>query len=108
MKRMIVFVSALFLLPAIAPAQQTSWQWVNPLPQGNLLNGVYAISKDTAFAVTELGGVLRTTNGGITWQVMPEVGGNPLQLFAVKFISSTTGWMTGEGGTVFKTTNCGE
>ncbi|HMD13292.1 MAG TPA: hypothetical protein VKI62_01560, partial [Bacteroidota bacterium] len=60
---------SLFLISfcLVANAQQTPWQWVNPNPQGNPLNAVWAVNQDTAVAVGETGTVLRTSNGGLTW-----------------------------------------
>jgi photosystem II stability/assembly factor-like uncharacterized protein len=88
--------------------QQTPWEWVNPLPQGNSLNFVWAINPDTAVAVGGYGTVLRTSNGGITWQVEPTVGGQIGALYANQFISGTIGWAVGESGTILKTTDAGE
>ena len=99
---LIILVSA----PGIF-AQQTSWQWVNPLPQGNILNGVWNISADTVIAVGDFGTVLKSTNGGRTWQVTPNAAGAIEVLYAVQFISSSTGWSVGETGRILKTTDAG-
>ncbi len=92
---------------SICVSQQTPWEWVNPLPQGNPLNGVWVISQDSVAAVGSYGTVVRTSNGGLTWQVEPTSGGITTQLFATQFISPTTGWAAGEGGLVLKTVDGG-
>ncbi len=102
---LLFFLLAVSLIPL--RAQQTSWQWVNPLPQGNLLNAVYTISPETAVAVGEMGTILRTTDGGVTWQVEHSVAGIEDQFLAVSFVSGTTGWVVGEYGVILKTTDGG-
>jgi len=102
------FLIPLLLSPLfLASAQQTSWQWINPLPQGNVLNSIWAVNKDTAVAVAEDGTVIRTGNGGTTWQVEPNIAGVTDQLFANQFVSGTTGWAVGETGRILKTTDGG-
>ncbi len=99
---------ALFFVPLALQGQQTPWQWVNPTPQGNVLNGIWAVSQATAVAVGAFGTVVRTTNGGRTWQVEAEIGGITDQFLATQFISGTTGWTVGEFGVILKTTDGGE
>jgi photosystem II stability/assembly factor-like uncharacterized protein len=102
-------LSALFfVIVSLAPAEQTPWQWVNPLPQGNLLNNVWAVNQDTVVSVGENGTILRSTNGGQTWDVRHNVAGISEQLFAVQFVSDSTGWAVGEYGRILKTTNGGD
>src|SRR5437016_1475999 len=54
MKRIVPVLAALMVMSHPAPAQVTPWQWVNPLPQGNLLNSIWASSTDTAVSVGDL------------------------------------------------------
>ncbi|MAT38335.1 MAG: hypothetical protein CL946_01890 [Ectothiorhodospiraceae bacterium] len=46
---------------------QTTFEWINPLPQGNTLNDVQFLSEQTALAVGEGGCILRSTDAGISW-----------------------------------------
>jgi len=100
MKHFLFSVHFIFVSITVSFSQQTPWQWVNPLPQGNLINGMWAVNQDTAFAVAEFGTILRTTNAGKTWQVLPSAAGYTEQLFATQFVSSTTGWVIGETGRI--------
>lgn len=107
---MIRFSAVLFLcLLAALPAtsQQTPWQWVNPLPQGNPLNGVWALNRDTIVAVGDVGTVIRTSNGGSTWQVVQSVAGITDQLFAVQFVTPSLGFAVGEIGWILRTSDGG-
>jgi photosystem II stability/assembly factor-like uncharacterized protein len=107
MKRLFLIVFAALLFSGAGRSQSTPWQWINPLPQGNLLNGVWAINANTAIAVGDLGTILRTTNGGSTWNVDFNAAGIVDQLFAVQFVSDSIGWVAGESGRIMKTTNGG-
>lgn len=89
-------------------AQQSAWQWVNPTPQGNPLNGVWTINSDTVVSVGASGTILRTYNAGTTWQVQNSVDGIVDQLYAIQFLNATTGWIVGEFGDMLKTTDGGE
>lgn len=100
---------ALLLLVTIGSArgQQSPWHWVSPTPQGNLLNGIFSVNKDTLVAVGDLGTILRSSNGGSTWEVKLNAAGVTDQLFATFFVSGSTGWAVGEVGRVLKTTDAG-
>lgn len=107
MNRLVPLIAALTLLNGAASSQATPWQWINPLPQGNLLNGVWMVSAETTVAVGDLGTVLRTTNGGTTWNVEFNAAGIEEQLFAVQFVSGSVGWAVGESGRILKSTDGG-
>ena len=107
MRQILLILVLCGILLTTAFPQQSPWLWVNPLPQGNPLNGIWATNKDSAIAVGGYGTVVRTTNGGSTWQVEPASGGIFDQLFATEFISSDLGWAVGEGGQILKTTDGG-
>jgi len=107
MKRINFLFSFFLIFTLFAKSQQTSWQWVNPLPQGNILNYVWPISSDVIFAVGDYGTIIKTTNGGRTWQVKQNAAGITEPLFAVQFIDNFVGWAVGESGRVLKTTDQG-
>ncbi len=107
MRNSLLFAFVLLTVSSVVTAQNSSWQWVNPLPQGNLLNGLWTVNAETTIAVGDLGTILRTTNGGLTWEVEQNAGGLDNQLFNTQFISSSVGWAVGEFGTILKTTDGG-
>ncbi len=107
MRRILLLVTFLLSIQALGLGQQTSWQWVNPLPQGNILNSVWAVSQDTIFSVGDYGTVIKSTNGGTTWYVLPTAGGMLEPLYATKFVSGTYGWAAGASGQVIATSDAG-
>ena len=54
-----LFVLVLMLAGALS-AQNSPWQWANPLPQGNILNGIWAVNTDTLIAVGDVGTIAAT------------------------------------------------
>lgn len=86
---------------------QTGWFWQNPLPQGNTLTGVRVFDANTCVAVGHTSTVMKTTNGGVNWDVQHYSGGISNDLWAVYFIDVNTGWAVGSSGAVIKTTNAG-
>ncbi|MBI5020897.1 MAG: T9SS type A sorting domain-containing protein [Ignavibacteriales bacterium] len=107
MIRRLSFILLYLTTSTLLFADQSSWQWVNPLPQGNILNSVWAINADTAFAVGDYSTILKTTNGGLTWQVTPKAAGFIEPLYAVQFINGSIGYAGGESGRILKTTDAG-
>lgn len=51
------------------------------------------------------GELLRSTNGGVSWTVVPKFTNK--NLHSIFFTSAATGWIAGESGTILKTTNSG-
>jgi photosystem II stability/assembly factor-like uncharacterized protein len=65
---------ALAAVPAAAGANvqvgSSGWLWGNPLPQGNTLRAM-AFAGSTGYAVGDFGTLLKTTDGGATWEGLP-------------------------------------
>ena len=69
MKRMIV---SLVLISMSGFGFAGDWIWENPLPQGNDLNSVWAVSASDRFAVGDVGTILHFD--GSTWTEMESRG----------------------------------
>ena len=86
---------------------QLVWNWQTPFPQWNDLHAVYALSANTAFVVGQGGTILKTTNGGQTWNRM-RVGSSINQTFrGVWFVNANTGFAVGDLGIIVRTTDAG-
>ena len=95
-------VVILFSLTALA---QDGWFWQNPKPQGNGLNSVSTLNADFAVAVGFPGTVIKTTDGGQSWNVKHNVGSFSKNLYAVSFIDINNGWAAGEDGKIISTSD---
>ena len=94
-----------FLLPAlllISNLTIAQWTWQHPLPQGNNLNDLYVFSENNMISVGDVGTVLRTIDGGLSWQRNSLTG----NLYSIDFISSSIGFILGDSG-IYKTVDNG-
>ncbi|HRQ30729.1 MAG TPA: YCF48-related protein, partial [Saprospiraceae bacterium] len=82
-----------------------SWEWVS-IGINNRLLSVYFVSETTGWVTGVNGLILKTTDGGITWQA--QESGTMEELWAIKFVSAETGWASGTGGVILKTTDGGD
>lgn len=63
------------------------------------------IDENTGWLVGNNGLIVKTTNGGESWDA--QTSGTSLHLFGADFINSLTGWAVGNSGIILKTTNGG-
>src|ERR1700687_2720927 len=82
------------------------WFWQNPLPQGNYLLGVSFVDANSGTAVGDAGTILRTTDGGATWN--RQTSGTIYALLGVSFVDANIGTAVGERGTILRTRNDGD
>lgn len=102
----LLVVGLLTLLASSRSLAQTTWQWQNPLPQGNDLNDIHVFSSDSAIAVGWTGTILKTTDGGSSWDIIQS--GTKAILRSLCFIDNNSGWIVGDSGIVLKTTDNGD
>jgi photosystem II stability/assembly factor-like uncharacterized protein len=107
----IVFSMVLMSLIFAAPAGLANgavcpdFFWQNPLPQGNTLNDVAAVDASTAWVAGDYGTIMKTTDGGATWQ--RQVSGTTSVLHAIDAVNADTAWACGEDYTVLRTVDGG-
>ncbi|MCX6273159.1 MAG: YCF48-related protein [Bacteroidetes bacterium] len=73
-----------------------SWHMLNTLPIQVSLNSVYFRDDLSGFAVGDSGIMMKTTDGGNTWNFSYQFPG--YQLFKIKFATSQAGWICGSKG----------
>ncbi|NOY94788.1 MAG: T9SS type A sorting domain-containing protein [Chlorobi bacterium] len=95
------------LLLMLSMASSGFAQWVQQTNPGSSLNDVFMVDENIAYAVGGVseGTMIKTTNGGATWQVIPSFT-NAI-LHCVHFSDADTGYVAGQFGTMFKTTDGG-
>ena len=69
------------------------------------LNDVFFVNASIGYAVGESGTILKSTNGGLNWDIMPSP--TVYTLYSTHFVSATTGWVVGNDAVIYKTMDGG-
>jgi photosystem II stability/assembly factor-like uncharacterized protein len=97
----------LLLLAILIPLSVNSqWTWQNPYPCANYPNKVQFVTSNTAFICGYAGMVMKSTNAGSNWNILPYVTNRNLN-----YLSSQDGiviYAVGDTGTIIKSTNGGD
>ncbi len=104
MLRQIIYSSILFIF-LFTSSNYSQWFWQNPLPRGNPLYHVHVFNSNTAIAVGAIGTVIKTTDGGTSWN--SQTSGTTVLLESVHFTDNNTGWVVEWDGTILNTTDGG-
>lgn len=83
---------------------QTGW-FQQTSGTGFDLYSVFAVDANTVFAIGNSGTIIKTTNGGINWNILNS--GTTDSLFSIFFTDGSTGFACGSLGLVLRTTNGG-
>ena len=94
-----------FIISISASAQPTGWVWQNPLPQGNLLFSVDLDSSGFGIAGGEFGTILKTTDGGLMWEL--KTTNTTSGFIKVEVVNSSIAYAISSGLTI-KSTDGGE
>jgi photosystem II stability/assembly factor-like uncharacterized protein len=89
--------------PYVGPA--LTWTWQKPFPQWNHLRSVQALSENTLFAVGDLGMIVKTSDGGRTWNRLVSATVNHLR--GVWFANESAGFAVGDNGIILRTADGG-
>jgi len=90
--------------PEITVAQ---CNWINPVPQGEIISDIQFINTTTGYAIVGWhDSFLKTTDGGENWSVV-ETGTSSYQ-FSMHFTTVDTGFIAGDNGIILMTSNAGE
>ena len=99
-----VFITAVLILSSFLSFSQ--WNWSNPTPFGYSLQDVHFPDANTGYVVGEKGIILKTTDAGTSWSVIPS--GTLRLLRHVWFTDAETGYITADEGFLMKTSDGGE
>jgi photosystem II stability/assembly factor-like uncharacterized protein len=108
--RSLILLSVLVLLTLSATFVRPAWAgfyWANPQPTGSPLEGVDFDSPTSGYAVGAMGTTLRTTDGGVTWQVTSDAGALGPQLEDVVVLASGVLLAAGETPGLHRSTDGG-
>lgn len=84
----LIFLAPVLIQQSIA---QTSWQWQNPLPQGDNIEQIQFVNATRGWIVVWSRNLLHTSDGGQTWEPIP----SNISLRRISFIDENRGWGIG-------------
>jgi photosystem II stability/assembly factor-like uncharacterized protein len=104
--KIIVTLFLIFAFFSKLSAQEPGWQWLNPKPQGNIITSIYFTSDLTGYAATSSNCIMKTTDGGLSWEL--KYINNNIVLSKIQFLNSQTGYISTTSNKLCKSTNAGE
>jgi len=105
LKQIIIVLLSLAVMITAPTTLAAGWDWQNPLPTGNQINGMQFVNANLGYAVGNCGTILKTADGGTNWSILSS--GTTSHLNAVSFVDASTGWVVGAGGVILKTADGG-
>jgi uncharacterized protein (TIGR02145 family) len=99
------FTIVMMLFSILAGVTGQTWEWKNPLPQGNRINDVHAFDFNNAVAVGSHGTVMQTADAGLSWSVTNLENYN--YIYDAHFYGTNVGYLAMGGGDVMVTTDGG-
>jgi photosystem II stability/assembly factor-like uncharacterized protein len=100
-----IFILFVFLatLSNISNAQNNSWTWGNPLPQGNTLNSIAIMPNSNKCVIVGNAGTTMTFNFAQNkWSIIHGVEEKWQNLNSVHFVDEMTGYAAGDSGVIMK------
>lgn len=85
-------------------AQQNTWTWQNPLPQGNTLRDACIFDEDNIIAVGDAGTIIKTIDSGSNWG---HYQFGEFDFKSVDFVNSNNGWTVSSKG-IYHTSDGGD
>ncbi len=103
--KMLFFILYLLIISYSFAFSQSAWVWQNPLPQGNNLAKVKYLNQNTGWAVGVHGAIVKTTDGGMIWNVL--YNDYDSLIIDFHFIDSLTVYACSIKNQIIKSTNGG-
>ena len=97
----------LFISDNSAQASGYTYHWGHPSPQGNTVYNMAFENELTGWAVTGCGLILKTVNGGESWEISRNTDSVCTDLYDIVISSQGTIIASGDGGTILRSSNGG-
>ena len=107
MKRIHFILPVFIMTSSLYLHAQDGWYLQKLQEKVRTVRSLFALDKDTVIAVGYSGTLLRTTNSGISWVSQPLNNNTKTDLYHVHFINHHEGWIVGDFGEIYQTTDSG-
>lgn len=104
MKKLKLFITCFSCLLSFALFAQ--WEWQNPYPQGYDLNDVQFLDSQIGWAVGDKGTIIKTTDGGISWEILNS--GTNENLIQINVIDINVLWIVSSACLILNTNDGGD
>ncbi|HEX5637495.1 MAG TPA: YCF48-related protein, partial [Gammaproteobacteria bacterium] len=101
----LLYFALLIILLFFTPPASAAWSTLNSGSNEELLTMDFPVNATTGYVGGRRGVVLKTSNGGSTWQKQSSKTTN--SILDIDFIDNQTGYAVGANGTLIKTTDGG-
>lgn len=99
--------TAFAALALVSSAAAQTWEKQSPSPTAWHLTGVSFVSPSLGFVSGERETLLRTLDGGLSWQNVSPVAENSDPFYGVHFRDAQNGWIWGNNNNAWRTSNGG-
>lgn len=89
-----------------SPSSNPEFFWKNPLLNSLIITDIVFLDENNVFAAGQFGLVMKSVDGGQTWQVIETPFSNNIN--QIKVLSAQEYWVAGQNGLVAQTINGGE
>ncbi|MEI8133472.1 MAG: YCF48-related protein [bacterium] len=107
MKRILFLFVGLIIFNS-GTAQINTWRVQNPSFQPFTLHGVQMLSLNHVFSCGEQATVIRTNDGGTTWDVKNRIAGLYITFYCMNFLDDNFGLIGADSGLIFRTVDGGD
>ncbi|MCA9726245.1 MAG: T9SS type A sorting domain-containing protein [Candidatus Eisenbacteria bacterium] len=101
------FLGAILLTWQVLPAEATTYSWAQPRPQGNAIHDLAFVDDLTGYGVGERGSVVRTEDGGESWQLITDINAFTADLHALEILPDGTLLAAGAAPGIFRSVDDG-
>jgi photosystem II stability/assembly factor-like uncharacterized protein len=108
-KQVVLLVVLITAIMPLKPAKASgfTYHWGHPSPQGNIVYNMVFADEATGWAVTGCGLILKTINGGESWELTREPDSLCSDLFDILITSQGTLLASGDHGMIIRSTDEG-
>lgn len=100
-------VTAAAVGPCFGATANSGWCWQAPSPSGRSYQSITTADANTAWAIGDLGVVVKTTDGGTTWRRVRRFDTEGGFFTSISAVSTSVVWAAGQAGRIMRSTDGG-